>query len=90
MRVCLLAERQHGRGFERREARLEQQVLDGAETLLLVLSDVRVGDAVELAYSIEGENPIFEGRMSGGIRLAYDTPVELLHHRWVAPAKRRA
>ncbi|KPF47906.1 hypothetical protein IP80_13060 [beta proteobacterium AAP65] len=72
----------------RREQRLEQQVLDGGETLLVVLSDVRVGDAVELAYTVEGENPIFEGRISGGMRLAYDTPVDLLHHRWVLPANK--
>jgi lipoprotein NlpI len=72
----------------RREQRLEQQVLDGGETLLVVLSDVRVGDAVELAYTVEGENPIFEGRISGGMRLGYDTPVDLLHHRWVLPANK--
>jgi lipoprotein NlpI len=73
----------------RREQRLEQQVLDGNETLLVVLADVRVGDAVELAYSVEGENPIFEGRMSGGMRLAYESPVDVLHHRWTAPADRK-
>ena len=73
----------------RREQRLEQQVLDGSETLLVVLTDVRVGDAVELAYSVEGENPIFEGRIAGGMRLAYQSPVDVLHHRWIAPAERR-
>jgi lipoprotein NlpI len=73
----------------RREQRLEQQVLDGSETLLVVLTDVRVGDAVELAYSVEGENPIFEGRIAGGMRLAYHSPVDMLHHRWIAPAERR-
>jgi lipoprotein NlpI len=70
----------------RREQRLEQQVLDGGETLLVVLADVRLGDAVEVAYSVEGENPIFEGRISGGMRLAYEAPVDLLHHRWLLPA----
>ncbi|KPF57954.1 hypothetical protein D621_07240 [beta proteobacterium AAP51] len=70
----------------RREQRLEQQVLDGSETLLVVLADVRVGDAVEVAYSVAGENPIFEGRIGGGMRLAYETPVDLLHHRWRVPA----
>jgi len=73
----------------RREQRLEQQMLDGSETLLVVLTDVRVGDAVELAYSIEGENPIFEGRIAGGMRLAYQSPVDVLHHRWIAPVEKR-
>jgi lipoprotein NlpI/transglutaminase-like putative cysteine protease len=72
----------------RRETGLEQLMLDGVETLLLVLGDVRVGDAVEVAYTLEGENPIFEGRISGAMRLAYDTPMDVLHHRWRVPAGR--
>ncbi|MFN7695825.1 MAG: DUF3857 domain-containing protein [Burkholderiales bacterium] len=72
----------------RREQRLEQQVIDGQDTLLVVLNDVRIGDAVELAYSLQGENPIFEGRISGGMQLAWSTPVDLLHHRWVLAAGR--
>lgn len=72
----------------RREQRLEQQMIDGLDTLLIVLPDVRVGDAVEVAYTVVGENPIFEGRVSGGLQLAWDTPVDLLHHRVTAPAAR--
>lgn len=72
----------------RREQRLEQQVIDGNDSLLVVLNDVRVGDAVEVAYSVEGENPIFEGRLSSGMQLAYDTPVDLMHHRFTVPAGR--
>lgn len=72
----------------RREQRLEQQVIDGMDTLLVVLNDVRLGDAVELAYSLQGENPIFEGRISGGLQLAWSTPVDLLHHRWILPPGR--
>lgn len=72
----------------RREQRLEQQVIDGSETLLVVLTDVRVGEPVELAYTVEGENPIYEGRISTGMQLAWETPVDLMHHRVVAPADR--
>lgn len=72
----------------RREQRLEQQVIDGLDTLLVVLNDVRVGDAVELAYSLQGENPIFEGRITGGMQLAWSTPIDLLHHRWTLPPGR--
>jgi len=72
----------------RREQRLEHQVIDGAETLLVLLNDVRVGEAVELAYTVEGENPIYEGRISTGVRLAWDTPVDLLHYRLSVPAGR--
>jgi Domain of Unknown Function with PDB structure (DUF3857) len=72
----------------RREQRLEQQMMDGNDTLLVLLNDVRVGDAVEMAYTVEGENPIFEGRISTGMRLAYETPVDVIHHRVMAPAGR--
>jgi len=72
----------------RREQRLEQLAIDGTETLLVLLSDVRVGDIVEFAYTVEGENPIFDGHISTGVRLAWDTPIELLHYRLTAPAAR--
>lgn len=72
----------------RREQRLEQQVLDGAETLMVVLNDVRVGDPVEVSYTIEGDNPIYEGRISTGLQLAWDGPLALLHQRFTAPADR--
>ncbi len=72
----------------RREQRLEQQMLDGAQTLLLVLNDVRLGEAVEVSYTVEGENPIFEGRIATTMRLAGRTPLERLHWRLTAPAAR--
>jgi tetratricopeptide (TPR) repeat protein len=72
----------------RREQRLEQQVIDGAETLMVVLNDVRVGDPVEVSYTIEGDNPIYEDRISTGLQLAWDSPVALLHQRFIAPAGR--
>ena len=36
-------------------------IYDGTRTLAILLDDVRVGDEIRYAYSIEGENPIFEG-----------------------------
>lgn len=72
----------------RREQQLERQVIDGVQTALLVLNDVRVGDAVEVAYSVEGENPIFEGRVSTLLQLAWDSPIDVLHVRIEAPLGR--
>jgi hypothetical protein len=72
----------------RREQRLEQLVLDGNETLLAVPTDVRLGDTVEVAYTIVGENPIFEGRIATGMRLASETPVDRLHWRLTVPPGR--
>jgi tetratricopeptide (TPR) repeat protein len=73
----------------RRETQLEKLVIDGTETLLVVLSDIRVAEPVEIAYTIEGSNPIFEGRISHTLTSASDVPVDLLHHRLVVPAERK-
>lgn len=73
----------------RREQQLERQLIDGVRTALVVLSDVRVGDVVDVAYTLEGENPIFEGRYATLMQLASDAPVERLHLRVEAPAERR-
>jgi Domain of Unknown Function with PDB structure (DUF3857) len=72
----------------RREQRLEQLVIDGTETLLVVLNDVRLGEAVEVAYTLEGENPIYEGRVSTGMRLAWDSPIATLHYRLTVPSQK--
>ncbi len=73
----------------RREQQLERQLIDGVRTALIVLSDVRVGDIVDVAYTLEGENPIFEGRYSALMQLASDAPVDRLHVRIEAPPDRR-
>jgi lipoprotein NlpI/transglutaminase-like putative cysteine protease len=72
----------------RRETQLERQIIDGTQTLLVVLSDVRVGEPVEVSYTIEGVNPIFEGRLSGGFETAAPIPTDLVHHRVILPADR--
>lgn len=73
----------------RREQQLEQGVIDGQNTALLMLRDVRVGDIVDLAYSVIGANPIFGGRYASGHVLASDAPVERVHLRIDAPASRK-
>jgi hypothetical protein len=72
----------------RRETQLDRQMIDGTETLLVVLSDVRVGESVEMAYSIEGANPIFDSRIAGVVAVATGAPVDVLHERVIVPADR--
>lgn len=62
-----------------RENNLELNLLDGRNTLLALLEDVRVGDVVEYAYTLSGDNPIFEGRYSGSFLFRWTVP--LLRHR---------
>jgi lipoprotein NlpI len=72
----------------RREQQLEHQMIDGVRTALVVLSDVRVGDVVDVAYTLEGENPIFEGRFATLLQLAGDAAIDRLHLRIEAPKER--
>jgi len=73
----------------RQERDLEQQILNGQSTAMLVMDDVRVGDIVDYAYSIKGENPVFNGKFSTEVRVQLDEPVERLLTRVVWPAGRR-
>ena len=64
-------DRLHGARIEllRREERLEQSTLTGTQTLLVVMNDVRIGDAVDIAYTVHGANPIFKGRYADNYQL---------------------
>jgi Domain of Unknown Function with PDB structure (DUF3857)/Transglutaminase-like superfamily len=73
----------------RREANLDKAMIDGTQTLMAVLNDVQVGDVVEVAYTVEGDNPIFEGRIGHVFDLASQDPLDHLHLRMVAPRERK-
>ncbi len=72
-----------------REPQLERQIIDGRMTASIVLEDLRVGDRVEWAVSLIGDNPVFGGKFvdqewtssSGG-------PVGLVQLRLLSPAER--
>jgi len=72
-----------------RETELEQAVYDGGQTWVGFLKDVRVGDVLEVAYTIQGFNPIFGGRFADSYRLESGFPVDRYRLRVVAPAARR-
>jgi transglutaminase-like putative cysteine protease len=73
----------------RQERDLEQDVLNGEQTAVLVMDDVRVGDIVDYAYSIKGANPVFNGRFSTGVSVQLAEPAERLLTRVFWPASRR-
>ncbi|WP_457423988.1 DUF3857 domain-containing protein, partial [Roseateles sp. P5_E7] len=73
----------------RREQLLERQMIDGVRTALVVISDVRVGDIVDVAYTLVGESPIFDGRFAALLPVAGDVPIDRLHLRVEGPAERR-
>jgi hypothetical protein len=53
-----------------RENQFERGMAVGLRSLLLVVPDVRVGDLVEISYSIEGSNPVLAGVRGGSLYLA--------------------
>lgn len=66
-----------------REERLEYQIYDGHLTALLLLEDVRVGDAVEYSYTLRGENPALAGHFSLLFSVALDQPVARFEQRLI-------
>lgn len=58
-----------------RERSLEESIYDGSLTAFLLLEDVRQGDLVDYAYTVVGENPIFNGRYFDSFDLAWSVPV---------------
>lgn len=71
-----------------RERELEAQVLDGQLTVSITLKDVRVGDVVEYAYSLQGSRPVLQGHQSGSFDMQWRSPLHALHARLLWPTDR--
>ncbi len=71
------------------EEELERRLYDGRLTAVLFLRGVRTGDAVEMAYSLHGANPVFGGRFASYVPLGWEVPVGRLSVRLVAPEGRK-
>lgn len=64
-----------------RERDLESRIYDGRKSVMLDLSDVRVGDIVEFAYARSGMNPVFQGHHASDFDLQWEVPVAHVHRR---------
>jgi len=71
-----------------RETDLDRRQYDGTLTAVIFVSDVRVGDVVEYAFTLRGANSVFGGRYAGGFDLAYRTPVGRIRARLLWPEGR--
>jgi len=71
-----------------REHRLEEGVYDEEVEAIVALTDIRVGDFVEYAYTISGENPVFAGKYSSFFHLNREQPIAQLSVRIHYPAAR--
>jgi lipoprotein NlpI/transglutaminase-like putative cysteine protease len=50
--------------FLQRETGLERGLYSGEVTASVLVNDLRVGDTLDVSYSIEGQNPVFGGKFS--------------------------
>lgn len=67
-----------------RETNMERGMYDGSLTALIHLADVRVGDVIEYAYSIEGFNPILGKHYSSTLYHQFVIPVNRVYNRILA------
>ncbi len=76
------------RALEREEG-LEKGVYGGAKTMQMLLRDVRVGDTLWVTYTVQGENPVFGGKIHRVDAWDSDVPVEQRRLIFTYPRKRQ-
>jgi len=59
----------------RREEELESQIYDGRYTANVIVDDVRVGDVIEYAHTLTGDNPVYDNIFSYRIDTSWGVPV---------------
>jgi len=72
-----------------REEELEEQIFNGTVQAVAILQDLRVGDIVDVAYTVTGQNPVMGGKYSGTVSLDLRLPVKYLRSRLLWPSKRK-
>jgi transglutaminase-like putative cysteine protease len=71
-----------------REKDLDQFMLTGKKSVVLVLDDVRVGDIIDYAYSIQGPNPVLGGHFSAIVPVRMEKPAGRLLTRVLWPRQK--
>lgn len=70
-----------------KEADSDNRIYDGERTALLFIKDVRPGDIIDYAWSLDGANPLLDGRFTERFALSSAVPTRRMRHRlvWAAP-----
>lgn len=71
----------------RKELNSESYIYDGSLSALSNLSDIRVGDIVDYAYTIKGYNPIFKNKYTNAFYLNDTQPIGQLHIKIISNQK---
>jgi transglutaminase-like putative cysteine protease len=72
-----------------REQELDERLFNGTLSAVVVINDVRPGDIIDYAYSVNGDNPVLAGHFADTFSLAHSDTVALLRTRLLWPAARR-
>jgi transglutaminase-like putative cysteine protease len=71
-----------------KEQDLSRFIYSGTYTAYLILEDVRKGDQIEYAYSITGDNPIFNGKLDNRLYfVAYEPIVNYYKNLIISPER---
>ncbi len=70
------------------ESELDEQLFNGTLSAVVFLDDVRAGDVLDYAYSVNGANPVLAGDYADLLDMADDAPIAYLHTRLLWPASR--
>lgn len=71
------------------EDELNQRLYNGRLSAVVFLKDVRVGDVIDCAYSVNGDNPVLGGRFADTAPLADSLPIQILRNRLLWPSERK-
>jgi transglutaminase-like putative cysteine protease len=70
------------------EREMDQYILNGKKSAVLVLNDVRVGDIIDYAFSLKGANPVFGNHFAAALPMQVDEPADRLLARVLWPQSR--
>jgi len=71
------------------EQDLDEAMLNGEKSIVLVLDDVRAGDVIDYAYSVKGENPVFDGHFASIVPVEMGESAEQILTRVLWPRDKR-
>jgi transglutaminase-like putative cysteine protease len=72
-----------------REGELDERLFNGTLSAVVVINDVRPGDTLDYAYSVNGDNPVLAGNYADVVGLAHPDTCALLRARLLWPSARR-
>lgn len=70
------------------EEELDQQLFNGTEAAVIFVNDVRVGDVIEYAFTLTGDNPVLGGRFTDTYYFVDQDPIQEFALRLLYPTKR--